>query len=82
MNDLAKDGETTSTSTHPSACPSRGEEFAMKSFTIESIYAAWHAAGIDILGGEWDRFVEILTTKSPLDEGFCCGFTTPTHEGE
>jgi len=29
-------------------------------FTIESIYAAWHAAGVDISGGDWNRFVAML----------------------
>jgi hypothetical protein len=27
---------------------------------IEAIYAAWHGAGVDIAGGNWDRFVGML----------------------
>ncbi len=29
---------------------------------IDAIYAAWHGAGVDILGGNWNRFVELLST--------------------
>jgi hypothetical protein len=27
---------------------------------IEAIYVAWHAAGVDIAGGDWKRFVGML----------------------
>ena len=37
---------------------------------LDAIYAAWHGAGIDILGGDWTRFVGML---SPL-------YTHPAHD--
>lgn len=31
---------------------------------IQMIYAAWHGAGVDIAGGNWDRFVGTLPILS------------------
>lgn len=31
---------------------------------VEAIYAAWHGAGVDIAGGNWKRFVEMLPVRS------------------
>jgi hypothetical protein len=33
--------------------------------TVPDIYAAWHATGIDVMGGDWNRFVKYL----PIDKG-------------
>ena len=27
---------------------------------VEAVYAAWHGAGVDIAGGNWERFVGML----------------------
>ena len=30
---------------------------------IDAIYAAWHGAGVDVAGGDWQRFVSMLPEK-------------------
>lgn len=37
------------------------EEPLFTAAMIEAIYAAWHGAGVDIAGGNWKRFVGMLT---------------------
>lgn len=41
-----------------------GIEAAFTPDVIEAIYAAWHGAGVDIAGGNWDRFVGMLPTST------------------
>lgn len=29
-------------------------------FDVDALYAAWHAAGVDVAGGDWKRFIAHL----------------------
>ncbi len=31
---------------------------------LDAIYAAWHGAGVDIAGGNWERFVGMLPIEA------------------
>lgn len=46
------------------------DEKDVEPVALDAIYAAWHGAGIDILGGDWTRFVGMLP---PL-------YTHPAHD--
>lgn len=35
---------------------------------MEAIYPAWHGAGVDIAGGDWNRFVSMLPTTPVTKE--------------
>ena len=36
---------------------------------VDAIYAAWHGAGVDIAGGNWNRFVGMLPVVNSATQG-------------
>ena len=68
----------------------KGDELAAlkqsqgKPMAMEAIYAAWHGAGVDIAGGDWNRFAKMLPplyTSAPTSpEGWQIVPIEPTKE--
>jgi len=62
---------------------------------VDAIYAAWHVSGVDMAGGNWNRFSEMLPeliirpkapqpasqNKGSMDSSFIGGHTGRTKEG-
>jgi hypothetical protein len=45
---------------HYTKIPKQAEPVAQSGDAVDAIYAAWHGAGVDIAGGNWERFVGML----------------------
>ena len=62
--------------THPTTADVKAAEKQRSCFTpamMEAIYAAWHGSGVDVAGGNWERFVGMLPRSGANPKHFAVG---------